>query len=41
MGQLIARQAAMLSFADLYAAIALSFLFLLPLVALLKRPVHG
>ena len=41
MGQLIARQAAMLSFADLYAALALSFLFLLPLVALLKRPVHG
>ncbi len=36
-GKLIAQHGAMLGFADLYAAIAVSFLFLLPFVVMLKR----
>jgi hypothetical protein len=35
---LISKQASMQAFSDLYAAIAVSFLFLLPLVAMLRKP---
>jgi DHA2 family multidrug resistance protein len=35
---LISKQASMQAFSDIYAAIAVSFLFLLPLVAMLRKP---